>query len=88
MNATPLLLGIGLMMMSCSSVSIASIMMGSEEKKSDNVNDTAQARDKADKAQAAADAIAADPNSTPSEVAAAQAKADAAQAEADATPPS
>ena len=70
MAAVPMLVaGVGLMMMCCSSSSIAFLVMGDEEKKVPDGNDTA------DEAQAKADAVAADPNSTPAEVAAAQAEA-------------
>ena len=69
--------GVGIMMVCCSSSSVASLMMGDEEKKVPDGNDAAG------EAQAKADAVAADPNSTPEEVATAQAEADTAQAEAD-----
>ena len=62
-------------------------MMGGEEKKVPDGNDAAdEAQATADEAQAAADTVAADPNSTPDEVAAAKTKAKAAadKAEADA----
>tara|TARA_R110002072_G_scaffold135284_1_gene276532 strand:+ start:257 stop:721 length:465 start_codon:yes stop_codon:yes gene_type:complete len=62
--------GVGIMMVCCSSSSIAFLMMGGEEKKVPDGNDAAG------EAQAKADAVAADPNSTPEEVAAAQAEAD------------
>ena len=81
MAAVPMLAGVGIMMVCCSSSSVASLMMGGEEKKVPDGNDAAG------EAQAKADAVAADPNSTPEEVTAAQAEADTAQAEAAATPP-
>ena len=62
----------------CSSI-VSGVMMGGETKPVET--------DPANKAQATADAVAADPNSTPEEVATAQAEADDAQAEAAATPP-
>ena len=65
----------------CSSI-VSGVMMGGETKPVETDPATG-----ADEAQATADAIAADPNSTPEEVATAQAEADNAQAEADTTPP-
>ena len=62
----------------CSSI-VSGVMMGGEEKKVPDGNDAAN------KAQATAEAVAADPNSTPEEVAAAKAAAD--KAVADATAP-
>jgi membrane protein involved in colicin uptake len=81
-----MLAGVGLLSMCCISSSIASTMMGGEEKKLPDGNDAAgeaqaaadEAQTAADEAQTAADAVAADPNSTPEEVAAAKAKAKAA----------
>jgi len=86
MAAVPMLAGVGLLSMCCISSSIASTMMGGEEKKLPDGNDAAgeaqaaadEAQTAADEAQTAADAVAADPNSTPEEVAAAKAKAKAA----------
>ena len=78
-NMIPMLAGVGLLSMCCISSSIASNMMGGEEKKVPDGKDKAnKAQATADEAQTAADAVAADPNSTPEEVAAAQAEADAA----------
>jgi len=86
MAAVSMLAGVGLLSMCCISSSIASTMMGGEEKKLPDGNDAAgeaqaaadEAQTAADEAQTAADAVAADPNSTPEEVAAAKAKAKAA----------
>jgi hypothetical protein len=80
MAAVPILAGVGIMMVCCSSSSVASLMMGGEEKKVPDGNDAAG------EAQAKADAVAADPNSTPEEVTAAQAKADAVAVDPNSTP--
>tara|TARA_R110002111_G_C5826097_1_gene357485 strand:- start:62 stop:658 length:597 start_codon:yes stop_codon:yes gene_type:complete len=66
--------GVGMMMMCCSS-SVAAVMMSGEEKKP--VVPKTPAKADADAAQAKADAVAADPNATPEEIAAAQVEADA-----------
>ena len=87
MAAVPMLAGVGLLSMCCISSSIASTMMGGEEKKVPDGKDKAnKAQAAADEAQTAADAVAADPNSTPEEVATAQTVADTAQEEATPTP--
>ena len=86
MAAVPMLAGVGLLSMCCISSSIASTMMGGEEKKVPDGKDKAnkaqaaadEAQTAADEAQTAADAVAADPTSTPEEVATAKAKAKAA----------
>jgi hypothetical protein len=77
MAAVPMLAGVGLLVV-CSSVS-AAMMMGGEEKEDPVVPKTPVKT--ADAAQAAADAVAADPDATPEEIAAAQAAADAVAAD-------
>jgi hypothetical protein len=82
----PMLAGVGLMMVCCSSLS-AFMMMGDEEKKDPVVPKTPAKKTpeqiKADEAKAALALVKADPNVTAEEVAAAQLVADNAQAAAD-----
>ena len=87
--------GVGMMVM-CGCSSVASLMMGGEEKEDPVVPKTpsevaaakaAKAKADADTAKAKADALAADPDATPAEVAAAQLEADNTQATADADDP-
>ena len=76
--------GVGMMM--CISSSVAAVMMGGEEKEDPVKTATAAQKAKTDAvtAKAKADALAADPDATPADVAAAQLEADNAQAAADA----
>ena len=88
MAAVPMLAGVGLMMVCCSSLS-AFTMMGDgdddKKKKKDPVVPKTPEQIKADEAKAALALVKADPDATPAEVAAAQLEVDDAQATADAT---
>ena len=90
MAAVPMLAGVGLLMVCCSSLS-AFTMMGDDDdkkKKKDDDSDSDVPKTpeqiKADEAKAALDTLKADPDATPAEVAAAQLEADNTQATADA----
>ena len=82
--AMPMLAGVGLLMVCCSSSSAAAMMMGREEKEDPVVPKTPAKKSpeqiKADEAKVVLDALKADPDATPAEVAAAQLEADAAAA--------
>jgi hypothetical protein len=85
MAAVPMLAGVGMMIMCSSSVAAAMMMGGDEEKEDPIVPKKTPEQIEADKAKVVLDALKADPDATPAEVAAAQLAADNAQAAADAT---
>ena len=85
MAAVPMLAGVGMMIMCSSSVAAAMMMGGDEEKEDPIVPKKTPEQIEADKAKVVLDALKADPDATPAEVAAAQLVADNAAADAAAT---